>query len=1568
MLAFGVLLMSIFTAGAEMLELNKTGDAVSEWRDGKDDRKYDSTFPSGIILGDGLSQSKAVYRFFIPPPTIVAGSVELQNFEILVRGIGEGADVYVGDHLVASSFMPGQVYPVSVSALRANVHQLGSRYYVDVVLDVTAWAARCDVESVTVRVNYPAPRQAVGYYLMSLGAASAIEEFRSRVAVPKLDNYWPATRSVAAQAMEAIRSTLLGTWTDVLPYSGLLLLWDIAEFERQLNLIGALGDEWEFNGAFGPGGYSLPKVGNSCGLAVLKLEEVAAVWYQSLQNQRLPDESSYNALVDATDASLSTLQQSLTLWGDRLTLYAYIHQNDQLHQGVVNLAELTRMSIAPILLVERINGSTVVKSSSLLPATRAILAATKLQIPTGRLKVTIAPAGAVTAGAQWRLDEGAWQHSGTSVSGLVPGDYRVSYKAIAGWTQPSAQYVTFTGTGDDEIQVTANYTEVPRMLAINPTSRSHGSHGASGQTITVAANVSWAATANEAWITVTSGQSGTSDGTVTYAIASNDGIFRSGTITVSGSGMNVACTVNQEAPGSLAISPSSRSHASGAVNGQIVTVTGDVSWAAAADQTWITITSGQAGNSDGSVTYALEANDGAARSGAITVSGQGINQVFTVTQAAASDPSPGGLVALYHLDGTGEDSSGNGNHGDLTDVVWTDDRSGEAGRACSFNGTSSVITVPHSTTVDIHGTQSLTLAAWINAAFPLRSGETIVAKWGMGSREDDQYLLWLTGEGYLTFVISNGSQEEQVISSEAVGAGAWHHVAGVFDHGAQRMRLYLDGRLLEEKDVTMSIQSVQVPLRIGQFGSAENTFQGAIDEVRIYDRALSTQEIQHLIAPVRGPIAHWEMRQSTVGFVADISGNGHSAQVFGSPVFGFATEIGCPFVRFQGASTYLQVPHSDELNLPGDWTVAFWVLQERSRPNQIVLNKVRAYHDDEGGYRLWLGEAPDYVVAVSKFIQSGSNPWVKGGSVPPPLWHHVAVTHESAGDKTAFYIDGVLSSVESLPAFEPGNPYDLLIGATKEEDETTINPHTAAHFGLADLRIYDRALASEEVAQLLHRNRAYYRFDDDEGQTVKDSVPGGLWDGQLVDGASHSSQTRSGSGVCLALDGSSGFASLPASLTSDWPVGGAEAWIYIDSFPRGLAPILSQGTTVCTLFFLAVSEEGLLTAHMCGTETGSRYFSADCRLPLQRWTKVGFYWDGECWSLFQDDVLVGQTRATQQPAGSTTLPLYVGRHNHSSGAYWFHGRIDDVRLTGGLLDGGNRQASLVARWDMASQSGVIPDRSARGHDATIQGTPEFGYSTEIGHSFIRFNGDSYLTVEDSDDLDLTQDWTIALWVNHREWFSNQIYLNKIRAYGDWDGEGGYRLDLDEPSHGLHSTRYASEPGIPGKNRSVSGGARGLGWHHVAARYRADQERIDLFVDGRLVGEGTWPPMKGNNQVLFIGASSEVGGTTINPHTMARFELADLRIYDGCLSEEQIRGLARPAAGRLTIDLAGGAAVLAIEGPWGARYRVERCGDLGNPTAWQFLDETAVTGGRVTVESLLTPGENSTFFRTIRISQ
>jgi hypothetical protein len=78
---------------------------------------------------------------------------------------------------------------------------------------------------------------------------------------------------------------------------------------------------------------------------------------------------------------------------------------------------------------------------------------------TGSLQVTIAPAGAISAGAQWQVNGGAFQNSGATVSGLSVGNHTVAFKSVSGWSTPSNQ--TISVTANTTSSTTGTYTAVP---------------------------------------------------------------------------------------------------------------------------------------------------------------------------------------------------------------------------------------------------------------------------------------------------------------------------------------------------------------------------------------------------------------------------------------------------------------------------------------------------------------------------------------------------------------------------------------------------------------------------------------------------------------------------------------------------------------------------------------------------------------------------------------------------------------------------------------------------------------------------------------------------------------------------------------------------------------------------------------------------------------------------------------------------------------------------------------------------------------------------------------------------
>ncbi len=165
--------------------------------------------------------------------------------------------------------------------------------------------------------------------------------------------------------------------------------------------------------------------------------------------------------------------------------------------------------------------------------------------------------------------------------------------------------------------------------SINPTNQSFNANGGTGSVaVTATDGCGWTAVSSAPWITITSGSSGTGNGTVNYTVAPNTtGNARTGTMTIAGQ----TFTVNQSIAGcDYTIAPTNDFYETSGGTGNInVTTANGCAWTAISNATWITITAGASGNGNGSVSYNVAANpDRNDRTGTITVAGQ----TFTVTQ------------------------------------------------------------------------------------------------------------------------------------------------------------------------------------------------------------------------------------------------------------------------------------------------------------------------------------------------------------------------------------------------------------------------------------------------------------------------------------------------------------------------------------------------------------------------------------------------------------------------------------------------------------------------------------------------------------------------------------------------------------------------------------------------------------------------------------------------------------------------------------------------------------------------------------------------------------------------
>jgi len=245
----------------------------------------------------------------------------------------------------------------------------------------------------------------------------------------------------------------------------------------------------------------------------------------------------------------------------------------------------------------------------------------------------------------------------------------------------------------------------------------------------------------------------------------------------------------------------------------------------------------------------------------------GYNSWFGAGGSIPEDTFTRGLVAYWSFDeGTGNiayDISGNGNNCTIYGAKWT---KGKYGSALQFDGVDDYVEVPHSVSLNI--TDAITIEAWINTSSDGGWWDSIVSKmdWGGGTRPG--YTL-LHRRKEVEFIAKSEGGVYYTISPLY---GTWIHVAGRYD--GECLRLYVNGvERGTPKQLTDGLGSTITPLKIGRLAYEDvGYFHGIIDEVRIYNRALSPEEIRYHYNRGR-PVAHWRFDEGSGTTTYDSSGN-----------------------------------------------------------------------------------------------------------------------------------------------------------------------------------------------------------------------------------------------------------------------------------------------------------------------------------------------------------------------------------------------------------------------------------------------------------------------------------------------------------------------------------------------------------------------------------------------------------------------------------------------------------------------------------------------------------------------
>jgi hypothetical protein len=302
------------------------------------------------------------------------------------------------------------------------------------------------------------------------------------------------------------------------------------------------------------------------------------------------------------------------------------------------------------------------------------------------------------------------------------------------------------GSGTRHGSITINGQKVPVDQAgtstscttnVAPSGLTVAATGGTGSaSVSVAAGCAWTAVSNADWITITSGASGTGDGTVGFTVVASSGGARTGTLTIAGQTFTVTQTASPPPNCTFVVAPTSQSVAA---SGGPVTVTisagSTCPWSATSNASWLTITSGASGTGDGTVSVTVASNSGPQRTGTVTIAGQ----TFMVTQSQAS----GGCT--YSVSPTTENIGSAGGAGTPVNVP--------APGGCSWTTSSST--------------------SWItNVVPPSGTGSGQVNFTVAGNTSDAQRTGTLIVAGQTVTVIEAGCTYQIAPTSASVGSGA----------------------------------------------------------------------------------------------------------------------------------------------------------------------------------------------------------------------------------------------------------------------------------------------------------------------------------------------------------------------------------------------------------------------------------------------------------------------------------------------------------------------------------------------------------------------------------------------------------------------------------------------------------------------------------------------------------------------------------------------------------------------------------------------------------------------------
>jgi hypothetical protein len=625
-------------------------------------------------------------------------------------------------------------------------------------------------------------------------------------------------------------------------------------------------------------------------------------------------------------------------------------------------------------------------------------------------------------------------------------------------------------------------------------------------------------------------------------------------------------------------------------------------------------------------------------------------QIFDLYTAESTAPGvTPQMVANYKMDGSGQDFSSFGNHATVTNVGNHTDRFGFGKSSMGFDGALSTFVASNSNALNSDYT---TISFWINANTLPPSGEAFVVSNGGWQQ---RFKISVPSHGKLVFTTNStsGISDMDAGGGNEIIPGKWTHVVAI--HDGTKDKIFINGTLANSKDVAGALNDTEFPLGIG-FDAIDNGsfFDGNIDEVQIYNYAMSDQDVADL----------YTSQSTFTGSASDIaasylfnSNNIDDSQykndadgnvTYTKNRFGWANNA----AHFDGTSS---VSATNSIALNSDYaTYSLWVNLDELPPSG------EAFLISNGGWqqRVKISVPNHGKVVFTTNASSGISDMDAGDghAIVPGQWTHIVAVHDGTDD--IIYINGVETNRKAVAGTLNHTTAVLGLGW---------NPIDGGNFmkgSLDDVTIYNRALSSAEIADLYNAQKdaptitdplvANYTFsgNTDDSSPYKNNAN--------ANGAQVSKDRFDNANQAFSFDGASNEMTASNSEQQNSDFTSIAFWINAKNIPAtGEAFILSNGGWQ-ERWKISLPSHGKLVFTTNNSSGISDMDSGGSSITPGAWTHVVMTHDGVNDKIYFNGLEVA-SKAVAGTLNSTTHPLGIG-YNPIDGGNYFEGSLDEIRI------------------------------------------------------------------------------------------------------------------------------------------------------------------------------------------------------------------------------------------------------------------------------------------------------------------